>query len=44
MAGIVVMPVEQQFRRTVKDDLARMYREVCPDAQMFERITREFLR
>jgi hypothetical protein len=39
MAGIVVMPVEEQFRRATKNDLAQMYREVCPDARMFEQIT-----
>ncbi|HMB96471.1 MAG TPA: DUF4922 domain-containing protein [Tepidisphaeraceae bacterium] len=38
MAGIVVMPVEEQFRRVTKDDMAEMYREVCLPPQIVRRL------
>ena len=40
MAGAVIMPVQRDFERITKDDIARMYEEVTLDAERFARLTR----
>jgi len=42
MSGIVVMPIEEQFRRITKNDLALMYEQTCVAPQTVVRLAQFF--